>query len=75
MTPSGFSWVLLHPQSLSEDEVTHPAFDFMNVKLKQQLDGVELDTKLEPLNQEELAKSSLDDRLDRALKELCDAVR
>ncbi|NRN28167.1 restriction endonuclease [Photorhabdus heterorhabditis] len=74
LTPLGFSWVLSHPQPLSEDEVTHLAFDFMNVKLKQQLDGVEQDIKPEPLNQEELAKSSPDDRLDRALKELRDVV-
>ncbi|CAQ86022.1 MULTISPECIES: restriction endonuclease [Photorhabdus] len=74
LTPLGFSWALSHPQPLSEDEVTHLAFDFMNVKLKQQFDSVELDTKPEPLNQEELAKSSPDDRLDRVLKELRDAV-
>ncbi|MHC4058726.1 restriction endonuclease, partial [Yersinia pseudotuberculosis] len=55
-------------------EVNHLAFNFMNVKLKQQPDAVDLDPRPAVLNQEELAKSSPDDRLDQALKELRDAV-
>lgn len=46
------------------------AFDFMNVKLKQQPDAVDLDPRPTAPNQEELAKSSPDDRLEQALKEL-----
>ncbi len=46
------------------------AFDFMNVKLKQQPDAVDLDPRPAAPNQEELAKSSPDDRLEQALKEL-----
>ncbi len=46
------------------------ALDFMNVKLKQQPDAVDLDPRPTAPNQEELAKSSPDDRLEQALKEL-----
>jgi restriction system protein len=74
LTPEGFAWVHAHPQSMAEDEVNHLAFDFMDVKLKQQPDAVYLDPKPAPLGQEELAKSSPDDRLDQALTELRDAV-
>ncbi len=42
----------------------------MNVKLKQQPDAVDLDPRPTAPNQEELAKSSPDDRLEQALKEL-----
>ncbi|MCP1206766.1 restriction endonuclease [Pantoea sp. B550] len=74
LTPDGVKWVQAHPQPLVEEEVNHLAFDFMNVKLKQQPDAVDLDPRPAAPNQEELAKSSPDDRLDQALKELRDAV-
>lgn len=74
LTPEGVKWVQVHTQPLTEEEVNHLAFDFMNVKLKQQPDAVDLDPRPAALNQEELAKSSPDDRLDQALKELRDAV-
>jgi restriction system protein len=74
LTPDGVKWVQAHPQPLAEEEVNHLAFDFMNVKLKQQPDAVVLDPRPAAPNQEELAKSSPDDRLDQALKELRDAV-
>lgn len=67
-------WVQAHPQPLAEEEVNHLAFDFMNVKLKQQPYAVDLDPRPAAPNQEELAKSSPDDRLDQALKELRDAI-
>ncbi|WP_171999005.1 restriction endonuclease [Cronobacter sp. JZ38] len=73
LTPEGFNWVNTHPQPLTEAEVNHLAFDFMDVKLKQP-DAVDLDPKPAPLAQEDLAKSSPDDRLEQALKELRDAV-
>ncbi|HBW0106654.1 restriction endonuclease [Klebsiella aerogenes] len=74
LTPEGIKWVQVHTQPLTEEQVNHLAFDFMNVKLKQQQDAVDLDPRPAALNQEELAKSSPDDRLDQALKELRDAV-
>lgn len=74
LTPEGVNWIYAHTQQLTEKEVNHLAFDFMNVKLKQQLDAVDLDPRPAVPNQEELAKSSPDDRLDQALKELRDAV-
>lgn len=74
LTPEGIKWVQVHTQPLTEKQVNHLAFDFMNVKLKQQPDAVDLDPRPAALNQEELAKSSPDDRLDQALKELRDAV-
>lgn len=74
LTPEGVNWVHAHIQPLTDEEVNHLAFNFMNVKLKQQPDAVDLDPKPAVLNQEELAKSSPDDRLDQALKELRDAV-
>lgn len=74
LTPEGIKWVQAHTQPLTEEEVNHLAFDFMNVKLKQQPDAVDLDPRPAALNKEELAKSSPDDRLDQALKELRDAV-
>ncbi|STG52564.1 methylated adenine and cytosine restriction protein [Escherichia coli] len=45
-----------------------------NVKLKSRPDAVDLDPKADSPDHEELAKSSPDDRLDQALKELRDAV-
>lgn len=74
LTPEGVKWVQIHTQPLIEEEVNHLAFDFMNVKLKQQPDAIDLDPRPTAPNQEELAKSSPDDRLDQALKELRDAV-
>lgn len=74
LTPEGVKWVQVHTQPLTEEEVNHLAFDFMNVKLKQQPDAVDLDPRPAAPNQEDLAKSSPDDRLDQALKELRDAV-
>ncbi|CND41967.1 restriction endonuclease [Yersinia alsatica] len=74
LTPEGVNWVHAHTQPLTDGEVNHLAFNFMNVKLKQQPDAVDLDPRPAVLNQEELAKSSPDDRLDQALKELRDAV-
>lgn len=74
MTTEGLHWIQAHPQPLTEEEVNHLAFDFMDVKLKQQSDAVELDQSPALLTNEELAKSSPDDRLDQALKELRDAV-
>ncbi|WP_379060337.1 restriction endonuclease [Pectobacterium brasiliense] len=74
LTTEGLHWIQAHPQPLTEEEVNHLAFDFMDVKLKQQSDAVELDQSPALLTNEELAKSSPDDRLDQALKELRDAV-
>ncbi|PHM71889.1 restriction endonuclease [Xenorhabdus kozodoii] len=74
LTPEGVNWVQAHSQPLTEEEVNHLAFDFMNIKLKQQPDAVDLDPRPSLPNQEELAKGSPDDRLDQALKELRDAV-
>lgn len=74
LTPEGIKWVQVHTQPLTEEQVNHLAFDFMNVKLKQQPDAVDLDPRPAAPNQEEFAKSSPDDRLDQALKELRDAV-
>lgn len=74
LTPEGFNWVRSHPQPLTEGEVNHLAFDFTNVKLKQQPDAVDLDPKPSQPDQEDLTRSSPDDRLDQALKELRDAV-
>lgn len=74
LTTEGLHWIQAHPQPLTEEEVNHLAFDFMDVKLKQQSDAVELDRSPAPPTNEELAKSSPDDRLDQALKELRDAV-
>ncbi|MBE5215218.1 restriction endonuclease [Pectobacterium sp. A535-S3-A17] len=74
LTTEGLHWILAHPQPLTEEEVNHLAFDFMDVKLKQQSDAVALDRSPAPPTNEELAKSSPDDRLDQALKELRDAV-
>ncbi|MFJ5442830.1 restriction endonuclease [Pectobacterium sp. CHL-2024] len=74
LTTEGLHWIQAHPQPLTEEEVNHLAFDFMDVKLKQQYDAVELDQSPTLLTNEELAKSSPDDRLDQALKELRSAV-
>ncbi|WP_224556525.1 restriction endonuclease [Pectobacterium versatile] len=74
LTTEGLHWIQAHPQPLTEEQVNHLAFDFMDVKLKQQSDAVELDQSPTLLTHEELAKSSPDDRLDQALKELRDAV-
>lgn len=74
LTPRGFEWVKAHVQPMTEQEISHFAFDYMNVKLRQESDAVDLDPKPDPLGQEELLKSSPDDRLDQALKELRDAV-
>lgn len=74
LTPEGIKWLQVHTQPLTEEEVNHLAFDFMNVKLKQRPDAVDLDPRPATPNQEELAKSSPDDRLDQALKELRNAV-
>jgi len=74
LTPEGINWIASHPLAMTEQEVNHFAFDFMNVKLRQQTDAVDLDPQPEPVGHEELAKSSPDDRLDQALKELRDAV-
>lgn len=74
LTTEGLHWIQAHPQPLTEEEVNHLAFDFMDVKLKQQSDAVALDRSPAPPTNEELAKSSPDDRLDQALKELRDAV-
>lgn len=70
MTQEGVNWIHAHTLPLTDEEVNHLAFDFMNVKLKQQPDAVDLDPKPAALNKEELAKSSPDDRLDQALIEL-----
>ena len=72
LTPQGFSWINAHPHPMSEEEVAHFAFGFSKVKLKQQPNAVDLDP--EPLNQNDPAKSSPDDRLEEALTELRDAV-
>lgn len=74
LTPAGFTFVHSHPQPLDEQEVAHLAFAFNNVKLKAQPDAVDLDPQPEPITAEALAKSSPDDRLAQALKELRDAV-
>lgn len=62
MTPEGVNWVQAHSQPLTENEVNHLAFDFMNVKLKQQPDAVDLELRPAIPNQEEQAKSSPDIR-------------
>ncbi|MCV5648305.1 adenine/cytosine-specific restriction endonuclease Mrr, partial [Escherichia coli] len=69
-----FDWVASHPQPMTEQETNHLAFAFVNVKLKSRPDAVDLDPKADSPDHEELAKSSPDDRLDQALKELRDAV-
>lgn len=74
LTPAGFDWVASHPQPMTEQETNHLAFAFVNVKLKSRPDAVDLDPKADSPDHEELAKSSPDDRLDQALKELRDAV-
>jgi len=74
LTPEGLGWVHAHPQPLTREDVTHLAFDFNSVKLKQQPDAVDLDPQPEPLSVEELALSSPDDRLEQALNELRSAV-
>lgn len=74
LTPEGLGWVHTHPQPLTREDVTHLAFDFNSVKLKQQPDAVDLDPQPEPLSVEELALSSPDDRLEQALNELRSAV-
>lgn len=74
LTPAGFDWVASHPQPMAEQETNHLAFAFVNVKLKSRPDAVDLDPKADSPDHEELAKSSPDDRLDQALKELRDAV-
>lgn len=72
LTPEGVNWVNAHTQPLTEEEVNHLAFEFVNVKLKQQSDTN--DPEAAALHQEAQAKSSPDDRLDQALQELRDAV-
>jgi restriction system protein len=67
-------WVAAHPKPMTEQDVNHLAFDFNSVKLKQQPDAVDLDPQPQPLDREELAKSSPDDRLEQALKEIRSAV-
>ncbi len=74
LTPEGLGWVHAHPQPLTREDVTHLAFDFNRVTLRQQPDAVDLDPQPEPLSVEELALSSPDDRLEQALNELRSAV-
>lgn len=74
LTPEGTNWIQSHPQPLAEEQINHLAFDFMDVKLKQLPDAVDLDPKPSFPALEELAKSSPDDRLDQALNELRSAV-
>lgn len=74
LTPEGLNWVHAHPQPLTREDVTHLAFDFNRVTLRQQPDAVDLDPQPEPLSVEELALSSPDDRLEQALNELRSAV-
>jgi restriction system protein len=74
LTPKGLSWIRSHPEKMTEEDVAHLAFDFNSVKLRLQPDAVDLDPKPAALDQDELAKSSPDDRLEQALKELREAV-
>ena len=74
LTPEGLGWIHAHPQPLTREDVTHLAFDFNRVTLRQQPDAVDLDPQPEPLSVEELALSSPDDRLEQALNELRSAV-
>lgn len=74
LTPEGLGWVHAHPQPMTREDVTHLAFDFNRVTLRQQPDAVDLDPQPEPLSVEELALSSPDDRLEQALNELRSAV-
>lgn len=74
LTAEGFVFAHSHPQPMTDQEINHLAFAFNNVRLKQQPDAVALDPTSERINQEEQVRSSPDDRLDQALKELRDAV-
>ncbi|MBX4650220.1 restriction endonuclease [Klebsiella michiganensis] len=74
LTAEGMKWVAAHPKPMTEQDVNHFAFDFNSVKLKQQPDAVDLDPQPQVLDHEELAKSSPDDRLEQALKEIRSAV-
>ncbi|NNS06924.1 restriction endonuclease [Erwinia sp. JH02] len=74
LTPEGQRWVIAHPLPMTAEDITHLAFDFNSVKLKQQPDSVDLDPQPKPLTIEELALSSPDDRLEQALNEIRSAV-
>lgn len=74
LTPAGMSWVASHPQPMTEQEVSHFAFDFNGVKLSKPADAVALDPQPESIEDDELARSSPDDRLEQALNEIRESV-
>ncbi|EOY7991013.1 restriction endonuclease [Salmonella enterica] len=74
LTPAGMSWVASHPQPMTEQEVSHFACDFNGVKLSKPADAVALDPQPESIEDDELARSSPDDRLEQALNEIRESV-
>ncbi|HAD0448225.1 TPA: BrnT family toxin [Salmonella enterica subsp. enterica serovar Typhimurium] len=74
LTPAGMSWVASHPQPMTELEVSHFACDFNGVKLSKLADAVALDPQPESIEDDELARSSPDDRLEQALNEIRESV-
>ncbi|MEY0302277.1 restriction endonuclease [Providencia manganoxydans] len=74
LTESGFEWIKNHPFPLTQEQVDHLAFDFMNIKLKTNPDIVPLDedTQINPDNSQHVR--SPDDRLNDALKEIRESV-
>ncbi|MBD2810599.1 restriction endonuclease [Xenorhabdus sp. Vera] len=73
LTKKGFEWAKKH-QLLSDAEVAHLASAFVDVKLSQHPDAVELDPSQENTQLESMLTSSPDDRLEQALKEIRDSV-
>lgn len=74
LTEKGCNWLLQHPNPLSEAEVAHLALGFINVKLQQDPNAVELDPPMENAKPVAMLTSSPDDRLEQALTEIRDAV-
>lgn len=74
LTPAGMSWVASHPQPMTELEVSHFACDFNGVKLSKLADAVALDPQPESIEDDELARSSPDDRPEQALNEIRESV-
>ncbi len=68
------SWVASHPQPMTEQEVSHFACDFNGVKLSKPADAVALDPQPESIEDDELARSSPDDRPEQALNEIRESV-
>ncbi|MBD2780916.1 restriction endonuclease [Xenorhabdus szentirmaii] len=73
LTQKGFEWTQKH-QPLSNDEVVYLASAFIDVRLSQHPNAVELVTSQENIQLESILTSSPDDRLEQALKEIRDSV-